>query len=1149
MTEDDILMTAELWQRQSRPPDLETENQVLRDLGRWLTRPPQMLLKHVVETAKDLCRAGSAGVSLIEATPGGTEVFRWAAIAGAYAQFEGNTTHRNFSPCGDCLRRGKAQLYADPAHYFTDWQPIEPVIVEKLVLPLVAEGQVLGTIWVASHDEQRQFDSEDLRLMTSLADFLAATLLLHQRQNQELLANNAQLEAEVVKRQTPSLQLREIQRRLELSLTGANLGIWTYSPSTDEFWADDRAKHMHGHASHEANTFAEAGMNIHPADRDRAQAAFFQAIQNHSKLQLEYRVIWSDGSIHGVASYAEFMPTGDRNEGSFYGVAQDITDRLLVEADRNRAEAALRVLEERLQTAQRAGNVGVWDWDAASGKTYWSETMWTIYGYESPLVGKTGDEIWEASHHPEDQQRIKESITQFLASNETDYHDEFRIIQPNGSIRWIEAIAQLVRSETGKPVRMSGVNFDISDRKQAEIALAHSRHQFEKIASTTPDLVYVFDLVEERNIYVNEGIQRVLGYSQAQIASLGSSLIASLIHPDDIPGVIEGNQRFRDLDDQEVYDHELRMRHASGDYRWLRCRDAVFGRTADGTVIQTIGTAQDITDRKCHEANLAFLAEISQDLVHLTNIDETMNALSEKTAAHLGLSACAFAELNETAEIGVINHDWHRSDVPSLIGTYRMEEFVTPEILQLCRAGEAVVIRDVFDDPMTDGEQYAALNIGSFVSIPLVRDGEWRFLLVVYRTEPYNWRDDEIEVIRELANRVWTRLERARAEEALAVSEEKYRLLFTSINEGYALCEMIYDDNETPIDWKILEVNPAFESLTGLSQVAGKTAIELNQPLNTSWLQTFATVAQTGKATRFEHHVGGIDYWFEILVSRLDEDKHHIVIVFNNITVRKQAEAGLRESEERYRNLNQQLEQRVQERTAQLAALNQELEAFSYSVSHDLKTPLSYIVMMTERLFQKLAATQLDAVSLRYLNLINQSALQAGAMINDLLDFSRTGQIQIHWAIVPMNSLVQQVQQQLQPDMAGRSLHWQVEPLPEVQGDPAMLRLVWQNLLSNAIKYTRDRSEAVIAIGSSNYEHETVFFVQDNGAGFDMKYRDRLFNIFQRLHPQEQFAGTGIGLANVRRIIHRHGGRTWAEGAIDQGATIYFSLPKQGEPA
>ncbi|MEH2084770.1 MAG: ATP-binding protein [Nostoc sp.] len=242
--------------------------------------------------------------------------------------------------------------------------------------------------------------------------------------------------------------------------------------------------------------------------------------------------------------------------------------------------------------------------------------------------------------------------------------------------------------------------------------------------------------------------------------------------------------------------------------------------------------------------------------------------------------------------------------------------------------------------------------------------------------------------------------------------------------------------------------------------------------------------------------------------------------------------------------LNVRLEQQVKARTAQLEAINQELEAFSSLISHDLRTPLRYISSFAELLQGKLDATLVDTSSLQSLNIIRQSALEAEKMVDDLLEFSRLGKTEMHLTTVNISQLVQQVQAQLQPELIGRSLDWQIEPLPTVEGDPTLLRLVIQNLLSNAIKYSCNNTEAAITIGSIEQEQSVIFFVKDNGAGFDMKYYDQLFSIFQRLHPQEQFPGTGVGLATVRRIIHRHGGRIWAEGAIDQGATFYFSLPK-----
>jgi PAS domain S-box-containing protein len=241
-----------------------------------------------------------------------------------------------------------------------------------------------------------------------------------------------------------------------------------------------------------------------------------------------------------------------------------------------------------------------------------------------------------------------------------------------------------------------------------------------------------------------------------------------------------------------------------------------------------------------------------------------------------------------------------------------------------------------------------------------------------------------------------------------------------------------------------------------------------------------------------------------------------------------------------------QLNEDLRERTAQLETLNKELEAFSYSVSHDLRAPVRHISGFVDLLGKQDIGT--DPKTQRYLKFIAESARQMGLLVDDLLSFSRMARSEMSFGRVQLARMVEEVRGQLAGTCANRSIAWRVGNLPEVWGDAAMLRQVLVNVLANAIKYTGKRPDAQIEIGCATDGEEDVIFVRDNGVGFDMKYVGKLFGVFQRLHRSEDFEGTGIGLANVRRIIHRHGGRTWAEGVVDQGATIYFSLPRKAEP-
>ncbi len=371
---------------------------------------------------------------------------------------------------------------------------------------------------------------------------------------------------------------------------------------------------------------------------------------------------------------------------------------------------------------------------------------------------------------------------------------------------------------------------------------------------------------------------------------------------------------------------------------------------------------------------------------------------------------------------------------------------------------------------------------------------------------------------------------RKRAEVTFLESEAKFRTLVENIPQKILMKDRNYR-------WVSINESLARDFGFRPEEVVGKLDADLFTPeLAAKYHSDDVRIMETGKTEEIEekYMVAGKETWVNTIktpVRGANGEIKGVLGVFWDITGRKLAE---QEREE--------LIQQLEDRSAQLETLNKELEAFSYSVSHDLRAPLRHINGYVDLLIERFH-NSLPEKGKHYLDSIADSVHQMGALIDDLLQFSRTGRQEMLQADLDMNIIIQEVVETIKHDTSGRSIEWVIATLPQVYGDHALMRLVWYNLLDNAVKFTRAKEKATIEIGFREDDRECIFFVRDNGAGFDMQYAQKLFGVFQRLHSSEEFEGTGIGLANVNRIVLKHGGRTWAEAELDKGATFYFTLP------
>lgn len=787
----------------------------------------------------------------------------------------------------------------------------------------------------------------------------------------------------------------------------------------------------------------------------------------------------ADGLVQWIRWEVRPWHNAGGDVGGIVIFAEDVTEHKL-------AVEALRESHARLKKVLEVETVGVMFWDLTTGRlTDANDAFFHLMGYSRHEMD-TGELTWQKLTPPEYLEVSRAELRKFAATGRVGpYEKEY--FRKDGTRRWLLFAGSSLGGD-------SCVEFcvDISDRKKAEAALRESEERFQAMVNGIPQLAWM----AQGDGHIFWYNQRWFEYTGTTLAQMEGWGWQSVHDPATLPSILE---RWKaSLLTGEPFEMEFPLRGADGSFRMFLTRVHP-SKDAQGRVVHWFGTNTDISELKRAEEGLRASERRVRSLMEST-AEAIVGTDLEGHCTFCNVAALQLLGYTDQAELlgkdvyAVMHHS--RADGSSS----------SPHD---CPIGQAARGGHPFHaDDLTHWRKDGTCFPAECWSHPVFDDGRTVGAVLTF----------------------FDISERKRAQDL----SHRLAAIVTSSNDAII---------GKTLDGIITSWNPGAEAMYGYSadEMIGCSLTRVVPPERLAEFHAILDRIRSGE-TVSHIETGRVNKDGQLIdislsVSPLRDAMGNLVggsTIARDITEKKAAEREIR-------RLNEELERRVVERTAQLELANKELEAFTYSVSHDLRAPLRHISGFSRMLLEEFGPT-IPPDAQHYAERIAQGTRRMGLLVDDLLNLGRVGRQELRLQVTGLRPIVDEVIAELQPDCAGRQIEWKIGALPLAECDPGLLKQVLQNLISNAIKFTRPRTPAVIEIDQRLEDGAQIIYVRDNGVGFSMKYADKLFGVFQRLHRQEDFQGTGVGLATVQRIIQKHGGRIWADAELDRGATFFFTL-------